>query len=214
MRLLAVLPAVLLLAAPCAAAPMLAIDGLPGGYTPGQPLTFDVLLTGAENLASYFIEIGLTLETGQPGTDAWFLEPGPPASRYVFFAHDTHFEAAVHTVAGQHILSLSGFNDPDDDHVLDGVDTVAGVNDRVATVTVQTLPSLTGAIYLTLAAGTLELDTPDKDAGGTPAPIVGFATLQADLAASPPAEVPVPEPATLALVAAGGLGAALARRRR
>jgi len=194
-----------MIAAPCAAAPMLSLDGFPPYYVPGQPFTFSIILTGAENLASYNVEVALELETGTVGTDAWFVEPDAPLSSYLFgdTAEDRQFfGTALRIVGDQQRLTIGDLHDPDDDLVLDPVDTVAGVNDLVAAVTVGTAVNLTGGLAISLDAASLELDTPELDAQDDPIPIDGFDALQSDVAARSPSQVPlVPEPATLVLLA-------------
>jgi hypothetical protein len=193
------------MAAPCAAAPMLSIDGLPPYYVPGQPFTFTIMLTGAEDLASYGIDVGLELQTGTVGTDAWLVEPDAPLSSYVFgdtAADRRFFGTALRIVGDQQRLTIGDLHDPDDNLVLDPVNTVAGVNDLVAEVTVGTGMNLTGDVLLSLDASTLELDTPQLDAQNDPVPIDGFEALQSAVAARSPSQVPlVPEPATLVLLA-------------
>jgi len=194
-----------MIAAPCAAAPMLSLDGFPPYYVPGQPFTFSIILTGAENLASYNVEVALELETGTVGTDAWFVEPDAPLSSYLFgdTAGDRQFfGTALRIVGDQQRLTIGDLHDPDDDLVLDPVDTVAGVNDLVAAVTVGTAVNLTGGLAISLDAASLELDTPELDAQDDPIPIDGFDALQSDVAGRSPSQVPlVPEPATLVLLA-------------
>jgi hypothetical protein len=202
----AAVAAVWIAAAPCAAAPTLAIGDLPPYYTAGQPFTFSILLAGAQGLASYNIDVVLELETGTVDTDAWLVEPDAPPARYVFgdtAADRQWFGAAVQTVGAAQRLTVSDLHDPDDDLVLNPVDTVAGVNDLVAVVTVETAPSLAGDVRLRLDAAGLELDTADLDAQNHPIPIEGFAALEFDVAGRDPAAVPlVPEPGTLLLLAA------------
>ena len=206
------------LSADAAAIPILSIEGLPAAYVPGDPVTFDVTLVGAENLASYYIDLILTAESATVGADAWFDVPAPPDSQYVFFngPNDTdNFWATTATFGLQHFLSLSDLHDPDGDGTLDPVDTVAGVNDLIATVTLQTSPSLTGRLFLAFDAATLELDTHLEDPYEEPIPIPGFTELQETLASAEPTELPeIPEPSLLALMAAGAAVASLRRRRR
>jgi hypothetical protein len=176
-------------------------------------VTFDVLLAGAENVASYNIEVVLEAPGAAVGTDACFAAPAAAAAHYVFGADTAMCASAVRTVGARHYLTLSDWHDPDGDGVLDGINTSSDVNDRVARVTLLTSPSLSDSLFVSLNAASLELDTPLVDGQGAPVPISGFLALQNGLAAASPREVAVPEPSSLALLSAAA-GAALLRRRR
>ena len=213
--ILAAAAVVLAIAASSPASPILSIQDIPATYTPGQSVGFNVVLTGAEDLASYCIDIVMTAETAVPGVDAAFVIPAAPVSRYVFGPHGENFAAALNTIVGSQILTLSDFHDPDGNGTLDGVNTVSPINDLIASVAIQTQPNLTGKLYLAISAVGLELDGPLTDPDGVPISINGFAALQAGLATTGPAEVAqVPEPATATLLAALGGLASLRRRRR
>ena len=127
---------------------MLELSGVPAGFVPGQDVTFDVLLRDATDLASYNIVLTLQLAAGTIGTDAHFIVPGAASSHYVFGLDTTCFAAAVQTVGATQALTISDFHDPDGDGTLNGVITVAGANDRIATVTVSTHAGTCGDLSL------------------------------------------------------------------
>ena len=193
-------------AVPTVGAPMLTMDfPAPQEYIPGGPITFDVLLTGAQDLSAYFVELVLEADvaTVGSGADAWFEEPAAPdsASNYVFIDDNILFTATAGMIGGAHVLSMG------DDIWPTSVNTAAGVNDLIATVTVSTVASMTGNLYISLDAETLELDDVNGD------PIPDFAALKTTLVAADPTEfTEVPEPTSVLLLALGT--AALLRRRR
>ena len=194
---------------------MLELSGVPAGFVPGQDVTFDVLLRDAANLASYNVVLTLELAAGTAGTDAHFVVPGAALSRYVFGHDTTNFWASVQTVGAMQALTISDFHDPDDDLDLDGVNTVAGDNDRVATVTISTHAGTCGDLSLSFDTAAFELDTPLIDPHGAPVPIDGFATLRSSLAVQDPVGVTaIPEPATLSLSVLALIAAVAGRRRR
>jgi hypothetical protein len=208
--------AVVLLASfgPAWGGPMLELSGVPGSFVPGQDVTFDILLRDATDLASYNIVLTLQLAAGTIGTDAHFIVPGAALSHYVFGLDTTYFAAAVQTVGATQALAISDFHDPDGDGTLNGVDTVAGTNDRVVTVTVSTHADTCGDLSLFFDTVALELDTPLTDSHGAPVPIDGFTTLRSSLAAQSPVGVSaVPEPASLSLTVLALIAAVAGRRR-
>jgi len=203
---------VVLALAPLAPAdPILSLANAPADYTPGQSFSFDVVLTGAADLASYNVVVEMTAVSGALGAggDAWFVPPAdPPTERYVFGGYSDYFLSQVSTAGGGYALVTSHWNDPDGTPPLDGVDTVAGVNDIVVHVTVATAATLADSLHLSLDAVLLELDTPTANV-----PVAGFDVLQADVAATGPLEVPeVPEPTVLLCLCAAA--PALLKRRR
>ena len=210
MRYATIVVIVLALVSLTSADPILSLQNVPAQYTPGLPFGFDVVLTGATDLASYNVAVVLTADTGALGAggDAWFLPASaPPAARYVFDGYTDFFLSQLSAGGGDHTLVTSHWNDPDGLLPLDGVNTVAGVNDLVAHVTIATAATLADSLHLSVQAGNLELDTPP----GTPIP--GFSTLQQDVAAAAAVEVAeVPEPAILLLLLPPA--AILHRRRR
>jgi len=192
-------------------APVLELSGIPSTFVPGESVTFDVLLADATDLASYNVVLTLDLTAGMVGTDAYFVAPTAPVSRYVFGADTAYFAATVLTVGATQFLTLSDFHDPDGDGTLEGVNTVAGANDRIATVTIATQAGLCGDLRLSFDASALELDTPSL---GAPVPIDGFAALQSSLAAQGPVGVTaIPEPATLSLAVLAFIAAVAGRCR-
>jgi len=200
---------VLALVSLASADPILSLQNVPEDYTPGLSFSFDVVLAGATDLASYNVAVVLTSDAGTLGIggDAWFVPPAaPPAARYVFDGYTDFFLSQVSTGGGDYALVTSHWNDPDGILPLDGVNTVAGINDIIVHVTVAVSPTLTDSLHLSARAANLELDTPP----GTPIP--GFSTLQQSLASATPVEVvEVPEPVTLLLLFPAG---AVLRRRR
>jgi hypothetical protein len=193
---------------------VLELSGVPASFMPGQDVTFDVLLRDAANLASYNVVLTLELTAGTVGTDAQFVVPGVALSRYVFGQDTANFWASVQTVGAMQALTISDFHDPDGDLDLDGVNTVAGTNDRVATVTISTHAGTCGDLRLSFDTSALELDTPLIDPDGAPVPIDGFAALRSSLAAQDPVGVTaIPEPATLSLSVLALIAAVAGRRR-
>jgi hypothetical protein len=208
--------AVVLLASfgPAWGGPMLELSGVPASFVPGQDLTFDVLLRDTANLASYNVVLTLELAAGTVGMDAHFVVPGAALSRYVFGNDTTYFAASAQTGGAAQALTISDFHDPDGDGTLNGVDTVAGANDRVATVTISTHAGTCGDLSLSFDTSALELDTPLTDSHGAPVPIDGFATLRSSLAGQSPVGVTaIPEPATLSLSALAFIAVVAGRRR-
>ncbi len=188
---------VLLAAATTAnAQPAITFENLSASYTPGQDITFTVRLTGAQDLASYNIDLLLTADDGfVAGIDYAFASAVQSPERYVFNPHDGVFLAAINPPGVANRLTLSDFL------FASSQTTVAGVNDFIADVTISTSAAFTGPLVITTDVNTLELTDLDFN------PVAGF-----DNVVLPQSTVVVPEPASLALLATAGL--LLTRRRR
>jgi len=186
--------------------PVLTFDfPTPHEYVPGGSITFDVLLTGAQDLSAYYVELVLDVDVGTVGNgaDAWFEIPSAPdsASNYVFFDDNDLFLPLAGTLGTSLVLSIG------DDIWPTSVTTAEGVNDLIATVTVRTAASMTGPLYIAIDGETLEMDNSSSD------PIPEFAELQTAVTAVGPTEfTEVPEPASAFLLAFGV--ASLARRKQ
>ncbi len=177
------------------AEPILTIDA-PAAYTPGHTFEVTVRLTGAEDLALYNIEAVVSSSGGTAGEDFHFDSAIQPASRYVFdgqvndgFVYNI-LASATDRITLSDLLTSGGVN------------TVVGVNDLVAIVTIATAPTMTETLTIGIVRSSLELDAP----GG---PIWGFDALKASL---PAPTISIPEPAALSLLAVGS--APLLRRTR
>lgn len=176
---------------------------VPPNYTPGTPFSFDVRVPNVSDFTSYAIE--LVFEAGVNNPDILAFAATNPA------------EYPYPTTTG---FNSSYFADPDTPRVFltltdstsPGVETFAGVNDLIATVTVMPGPGLMGPIVLFVGSNTTFAINMERTPEIIfPGPIT---IVQAD---APPV-TPVPTPAALvsmgigfALVAAGGR---LHRRKR
>lgn len=196
-RLLCTFLAWLALACPCAWAAPLFISGLSGSYVPGATIEFDVGLPPIVNLGAYNVDLALTSPSGVAGVDYFFdvVATVPSPSHYVFPSAVNYFDAANVDSPSQHRLTLSDFD-------FGGVDVVAGVNDLVAHVVIQTTTEFLGELSLSFDTDGLFLDTPEL----IPTSVEGFDTIKSDTtAAGASAILPVPEPSTLLMVLAGSL---------
>ena len=200
----AMLTALVLLHAPTLVALDFSLEGLPTTYTPGTSFSFNVGLVGAEDLNLYSIDLTMEAESGNPGADFLFDEDltTEPASRYVFGGAGLHpdgFVASADVDGGLATLNLSDLLD-----VGEMVDTVSGVNDLVATVTVTTMGDMGD---LTIAFDTTFLELLDDFGDDIP----GFDNLTVP----PPATVtPIPEPSALILWMSGCIGVLIYQYRR
>jgi hypothetical protein len=200
-RIVIIVAAVSLGAAPALAAPMLSIES-PSSYTPGGVFQCQILLTGADNLADFTLNLTLSGASGTAGTDYFFQDAAQPALRYVFlgqttlgFSRSSTGGAAI--TVGDSLASLTG-----------EVSSVAGVNDRLATLTVKTSAAMTGSLVLSFDTAHLVLDT----SAVPPASIPGYSGMVSSL--QPMSVVAVPEPATLVLLAGGVCVSYLRHRKR
>ncbi|MEI8371518.1 MAG: PEP-CTERM sorting domain-containing protein [Planctomycetota bacterium] len=184
----------------------LSVSGLPTTYTPGSTLTFDVGLTGAEDLNFYNVGLELTSNKGEKGTDFYFVgspstdRPPDSANRYVFgtglSVSPQGFCATADIDLGSNraFLSLSDLL-ASGQSVLD-----ASSNTMLATVVVHTTAGA-GDLTLSFDGSVLELLRPDD------LPVSGYDALAANLGSfSPPPITAVPEPSTFALLGVGAIG--------
>jgi hypothetical protein len=188
-------------AALCASAigdPILTIEA-PAVYTPGEDLSLSVILTGAESLALYNVELVLSSDSGEAGTDYLFSGAVEPASRYVFAGQASDGFAYNVLSGSKHRITLS------DLLTTGSVTTSAGSNDYIAEVFVASMPTMTQDLCVDVVADSLELDGPG---GGA---ITGFDALKGAL---PTAAIPVPEPAAMTVAALLAGGAMRKRRAR
>lgn len=180
------------------------INGLPSSFTPGQSFSFEVSLPPVANLGAYNIDLLLTGSSGAAGTDFSFNLAGTDvaSSGYVFPSAANYFDSVNVDSPLVQRLSLTDFD-------LTGVSVVDGVNDRIATVFVDTVGGFDGSLTIALDFGGLILDTPDT----TPTPVAEFSQTVADTQAAGDFGIaPIPEPTAIILFTLGG-SAGLACRR-
>jgi hypothetical protein len=147
-----------LLTAPAVHAGTLKLVGVPDTYVPGDEWSFDVRLSDVESLASYNIEIEIESDDNL-GPAAVFQPTSPPTAGYVFPSNE-FFATSARVVSGKrHALTISDF-------LVGEVDTIDGLNDLVATVTIDTQAELNAAISLSFEIDGLLLD----DVDGMPIP--------------------------------------------
>lgn len=99
------------------------------------------------------------------------------------------------------------------DFDLSGVDTVVAVNDRIATVMVDTLPTYEGVLEIKVDGDALILDGPNL----TPTPVPEFDAIIADTRGQSAVHVNVtaiPEPATAPILCTALAWLLLVRRRK
>lgn len=168
---------------------LISFEGLPADYVPGVPFGFDIKLVSSEPFAAYNIESSIASVGAVPNVDFSASESvGVP---YVFPA-SANYLAAQSVQGNALIVSLSDFNDPDSNFVFDSVTAVAGVNDRIAHLTISPGLAATNGISLAMLPSTFQLLGTDLEA------IPGSRDL-----ALPSAFIParVPEASTLVLAA-------------
>lgn len=182
--------------------PILTVGTVPLDYVPGGSFTLDVTLSGAEQLNSYFIELFLTADFGVAGVDFFFDDAatiGPSDPSYVFGINGMFFSAVAGVDGAAAVLSLSdALTNP-----FDTVDTVLGINDLIARVTVRTTGNV-GNLVVGINTTTSPPDLLDPIFD----PIPDFA----DLLVTPPQQIApdtttaVPEPISLVLLCTGAFG--------
>ena len=181
-------------------------DGLPASYTPGTSFSFDVRLSGVAALAAYNLEISVENGAAIPTVD--FDASAVSGSPYLFTT-TANFLSSTGTAGNALVVSISDFNDPDNNFVFDNETIVSGVNDIFAKLTVTTSPTATDDISLGIEFSTLLL----LDADGNPVPGSGDPTLAF---ARIPAVV-VPEASTFVMMSMASsaiIGAIVSRRRK
>lgn len=173
------------------ASPIISLASLPASVVPGATNSFEIRLAGAVDLGAYNIDLVLESSAGTSGVD-FFFDAGltePASIKYVFSSSANFFDATNIDSPDRHRITLTDFD-------LAGTNTVADVNDHVATVYFQTANDFQGTLQLSVDATSLILDTTDI----TPTPIAGFDVLQTDVANMTPIEISViPEPSTILL---------------
>jgi len=165
------------------------ISGLPASYKPGESVSFDVHLPAMTDLGSYNIDVVLTSSVGTAGVDFFFDAAAtlPAAANYLFPSTVYYFASATVDSATRDRITLSDFD-------FSGVNVVAGVNDQVAKVVFQTLPTFHGQLDAFIDATLLILDTADVES----TPVGGFTALRSEIAAAGAIQLlPIPEPSTL-----------------
>ena len=181
-----------ILCQPVISAPIQLITGAPSTYQPGQPVEFDVRLPAVSNLGSYNVDLVLESAMGTAGVDFFFDVSAtiPASANYVLSSSANFFDAANVDSPTRHRFTLTDFD-------FAGVDVVAGINDQVAHVVINTTPTFAGQLSIFVDADGLILDTPDIN----PTPVSGFDALKSDIAASGPIGIdPVPEPSATVLL--------------
>ncbi len=176
----------------CSAAAVRIVDA-PETIIPGQTFSFDVVVPAMTALSAYQIDILLAGSTGSAGIDFQFgpAEAVAPADGYVFASTDFFAPAINNVSTAVQRLTLSDID-------LVGRNTITGVNDQIARVSVLTSDSYDGSLQFSIDPATLILDGPQF----TPTSVPEFASIQADTLNQPSITITaVPEPAAFTLLA-------------
>jgi hypothetical protein len=179
--------AALLLAAGSSRADTLPLVGVPSTYTPGQNFSFDVFAPGLVGLTDYTLQF--TVNAGlAPNAPELSVAPAAAGANYPF-PTDANFYTDQNTVANEIFVTVA------DATAGSGINTVLGVNDRLATIAVSPGVNLSGPITITF---TLNQFTTARDVSfDLPAPIVINQNTE-----PPPASVPAPPAVVLAAIGA------------
>ncbi len=123
------------------------IEGLPGGYLPGQPFTFTLRVPFLPEFRSYTLELVFTTEV-DPALVAF--PTVAPTGSYVF-PTSANFGFQFEAPPGFQEVRLTIF----DSIAPDSVTAVPGQNDMLATITVSPGESLSGPIRLSIGPNTV-----------------------------------------------------------
>jgi len=171
----------------------LPLVGVPSGYNPGQSFAFDVYAPGLVGLTDYTLQFSVTAGVAPVFPDLT-VSAAPAATNYPFpdTSNFTTGQSSSPGVNGPIVLIQDATSGPA------GVDTVLGVNDRLATITISPGVNLSGPITITFTLNEL---TTARDVGfDLPPPII---ITPNENPTGPTAPVPAPPAAVLAGI--GGL---------
>ncbi len=174
----------------------------PATYTPGTPFTVNVGLTPVSNLGLYNVEV-VFRAAGASGSWLTIDPPAAVASGYVFPSADNFLGNSL-AGGGEYRLTLSDFTlDPT------GPDVTAGVNDRIAVVTLRPAPTLTTPIEVSIDRTSLFVDDAAGNSllGDGPLPVAVVSPVSTEPA-------PVPAPAGIVLMGIAALVFAVRRHVR
>ncbi|HXD85823.1 MAG TPA: hypothetical protein VN641_04975 [Urbifossiella sp.] len=185
---------VLLAVARPSRADTLPLIGLPTGYTPGVAVTFDITAPGLNGLTDY--TLAFTVMSGPTSAPPDLtISAAPPATGYPFPDASNFFTET--DSLGQNQLSFI----IQDASSASGVNTVLGLSDRLAVVTIAPGATLSGPITVTFTDNTFDAS---RD--------VSFPLPAAFVIAELPPTTAVPAPPAWLLLGVGGL--CLAGRQR
>lgn len=179
--------------------PRLFVQGLPTTFIPGETFTAQVGLPPITDLGAYNVDLILTSDSGQAGTEFFFdlAATVPAPAGYVFPSTANFLDAVVVDSPTQHRIALSDFD-------LNGVDVVASFNDLIALLTIGTSTDFAGDLTLSFDVDGLLLDTPAI----TPTPVIEFPDVVAATVALNPFTIRrIPEPSSIILLALGTVAA-------
>ncbi len=197
---IALVSAILFASVGSSRADTLPLLGVPSGYTPGVPVSFDVYAPGLSGLTDYTLQFTVTAGS-PPNPPDLTVNATPPNNLALYpFPNASNFNATVGVSPGSNSLnvtitdSTSGL----------GVNTLLGVNDHLATIAISPGVNLSGPITVQF---TLNEFTTSRDVGFDLPP--AFVILQ-NVDVPPGSPVPAPP----ALVLLGIAGICLAGRNR
>lgn len=171
------------------------IEGVPGTYTPGQSFTFHVLVPQLSNFTSYNVQLVFGTTVPNPPLFVYSTPATPaPSGQYVFPSNST-YQSTASLVQDSPNITLT-FADSTGSPVV----STPGVNDAIATVTVDPEAGLTGPIVISVGGGTQFAAQPPEGLNyPTPGPFV----VQPNTGGT--GGNPVPAPPGAALFVLGGL---------
>ena len=172
------------------------LQGLPTSYVPGDTFTVEVGLPPITDLGAYNVDVILSSNIGQAGTD-FFFDVGatvPAPVGYVFPSTANFLDAVNIDSPLQHRITLSDFD-------FNGVDVEASINDLLAILTIGTSNDFQGDLSIAFDTDGLILDTPSI----APTPVAQFPDIvAATMLAIPTTVRRIPEASTSALIFVGG----------
>jgi hypothetical protein len=170
--------------------------GVPAGYTPGQAFSFDIYAPGLVGLTDYTLQFSVTAGS-PPNLPDLTVQVDPAASAYPF-PDTSNFATSQSVVAGVNSIFVT----VSDATSGSGVNTLSGVNDHLATVSISPGVNLSGPITISFMQNDF---TTSRDVGfDLPPPIV--------IPELPSGPNPEPVPAPPGVVLAGVAGLCLAAR--